>query len=61
MVKSFLLSKTIWFGIAQVAFGVVGYFTGWIDSTTATSLVITGCGTIGIRFNTSRPISLTGY
>lgn len=60
MIKSFILSKTVWFGILQVAFAAVGYFTGWLDQTTALSLFVTGCGTIGIRFKTSSPISLTG-
>ena len=55
--KTFFTSKTMWFGMLQIAFGIVGYFTGWIDQTTSTTLVVTGCASIGIRFKTSQPIS----
>lgn len=47
----------MWFGIAQIVFAGVGYFTGWIDASTATTLFVTGCGTIGLRFKTSQPIA----
>lgn len=59
MVKNFLTSKTIWFGIAQVVFSGVGYFTGWMPADTATALFITGMGTLGLRFKTSTPITLS--
>ncbi len=55
--KSFLTSKTIWFGIAQILFGAIGYFTGWMDTQAASFLVMTGCGSIGLRFKTSQPIA----
>ncbi len=54
--KSFLTSKTIWFGVLQVVFGAIGYFTGWIDHAQAGTLVVTGLGTIGLRFKTTQPI-----
>ena len=54
--KSLFASKTIWFGILQVIFAGVGYFTGWIDTVTATTLFVTGLGTLGLRLKTSQPI-----
>ena len=54
--KSFLTSKTIWFGIAQIVFGGIGYFTGWITPDASTALVVTGATSIGLRFKTSQPI-----
>lgn len=54
--KSFLTSKTIWFGILQMVFGAVGYFTGWMDARQALTLIVTGGGTIGLRFKTTQPI-----
>ena len=60
MNKHFLLSKTVWFGIAQIAFGSIGFFTGWMDQQAAGTLVVTGFGTIGFRFNASTPISISG-
>lgn len=55
--KSIFTSKTFWFGVLQIAFGGVGYFTGWIDPAAASALVITGFGTIGLRIKTSQPVS----
>jgi len=54
--KSILSSRTVWFGIAQVIFGAIGYFTGWMDQGNAGTLVVTGVTTIGLRFKTSQPI-----
>lgn len=54
--KTLLQSKTVWFGLAQMLFGAIGFLTGWIDSTTATTLIFTGLGTIGFRTQTSAPI-----
>lgn len=54
--KSPLLSKTIWFGILQIAFAAVGYFTGWLTPDAALALLVTGCGAIGLRFKTSQPL-----
>lgn len=50
-------SKTFWFGLAQMGFGVIGLMTGWIDSQLATGLIMTGMGTIGFRSATSAPVS----
>jgi hypothetical protein len=55
--KPFYTSKTIWFGIGQIFFGIVGLIAGWLDSGTATTLIITGLGSIGLRYNTSQTIS----
>jgi len=54
--KSIFSSWTIWFGIAQVLYGVFGYFSGQLDHNTAYTLVTTGAGTIGLRFKTTKPI-----
>jgi hypothetical protein len=56
--KSILSSKTFWFGVAQIVFGATGLFTGWIDSTTATTLVITGFASIGLRVKTETAVTL---
>lgn len=56
MSKNILSSWTIWFGIAQIIYGAIGYFAGQIDTTTAWTLVTTGAGTIGLRFKTTQPI-----
>lgn len=55
--KTFWTSKTIWFGILQIVFSGVGYFTGWIDQATAMTLFVTGCASIGLRFKTTQPLS----
>lgn len=54
--KSVLSSWTIWFGIAQIVYGIFGYFSGNLDQGTAWTLATTGAGTIGLRFKTSQPI-----
>lgn len=56
IMKNWYTSKTIWFGIFQVLFGVIGLITGNMDATQATTLIITGLGTIGLRANTSTGI-----
>lgn len=56
MKKSIFSSWTFWFGVAQIAYGVVGYFSGNLDQASAWTLVTTGAGTIGLRFKTSQPI-----
>lgn len=58
--KSIFQSKTFWFGFAQIVFGAVGYFTGWIDQTTSGTLIVTGAASIGIRFKTTQAVSVTG-
>lgn len=58
--KSIFTSKTFWFGVLQIAFAAVGYFAGWLDSGTAMTLFVTGCGSVGLRFKTSEPVSLVG-
>lgn len=57
-VKHLFASKTFWFGIAQITFAGVGYLMGWIDNQTASSLAITGVGSIGLRLKTSQPVIL---
>lgn len=54
--KTFFTSRTIWFGLGQIAFGIVGLLTGWAEQATALSLVTTGFGTIGFRLVTTKPI-----
>lgn len=55
--KSWLQSKTFWFGLAQTVFGVIALATGWVESQTATALIITGLSTFGFRATTSTPVS----
>ncbi len=57
--KSIFSSKTIWFGIAQIAFGGIGYYMGWIDQQLAYGLVTTGIGSIGLRIKTSQPVAFS--
>ncbi len=57
MTKTFFQSKTMWFGTGQLFFGVIGLLTGWMDSQTATALILTGFGTIGFRMTTTAPVS----
>ena len=56
MPKTFLKSKTIWFGAGQIAFGLLGLVYG-MSQDQALSLVTTGIGTIYFRFVTSTPIA----
>lgn len=49
-------SKTFWFGLFQIVFGIVGLFCHFIDSEAAMSLIVTGFGTIGFRLNVTQPI-----
>ena len=60
MVKSIFASKTFWFSVAELVFAAVGYFTGWVDQSTAFALLVAGCAGVGLRFNTSQPVSVTG-
>jgi hypothetical protein len=55
--KHWMFSKTILFGAAQLVFGLIGMVTGWIDSQTAMTLLMTGLATVGLRFGTTQPIS----
>lgn len=55
-IKPILSSWTIWYGILQVALGIVGWISGKMDPTAAQTLIITGAGTIGFRFKTTDPI-----
>ena len=57
MKKSIFASWTIWFGIAQILYGIIGGLSGNLDSSTAFTLITTGLGTIGLRFKTSTPIA----
>lgn len=58
--KTIFYSKTFWFGVGQILFGAVGYFTGWIDHQLATGLMTTGVASVWLRFKTSVPVSLSG-
>lgn len=58
--KSIFKSKTFWFGVLQIVFGGIGLYTGWIDQQLAWGLVTTGCASIGLRFKTNTPVSITG-
>lgn len=57
--KLILSSWTFWFGIAQIATGVFGAIAKSIDQQTAWTLIVTGLGTVGFRFKTDGPVSLT--
>lgn len=54
--KTIFTSKTMWFCFGQIVFGIVGLISGWIDSGTSTSLIMTGLASIGLRFKTTQPI-----
>lgn len=55
--KALISSWTFWFGLAQIALAVCGYFSGNLDGQAAMALVTTGLGSIGLRFKTSQPIT----
>lgn len=57
--KHWIFSKTILFGAAQIVFGVIALTTGWTDSQTAVTLIMTGLATVGLRLNTTQAI--TGF
>ena len=57
MTKTFFTSKTIWFGILQIAFGLVGLAFHLLDVQTCGTLIVTGLASVGLRLNTSQPIS----
>ena len=59
MVKSIFSSWTIWFGILQLALGVVGLFSGLMGSAESMTLITTGFATIGLRIKTTTPVGLT--
>lgn len=54
--KSFFSSWTMWFGMLQIGLGVVGMMSGLMDGQAALTLIMTGAGSIGLRFKTSQPI-----
>lgn len=56
--KNIFASKTIWFGVLQVIFAGIGLATGWIDGDVASTLFVTGLASIGLRFNTDKPVGL---
>lgn len=58
--KSIFVSKTTWFGTAQILLGLIGGFTGKMDWSQAGTLIATGMGTIGFRFSANQPVSLVG-
>ena len=54
--KSIFSSWTIWFGLAQLALGIIGWISGLMENTEALTLITTGIRTIGFRFKTKEPI-----
>lgn len=56
MSKSIFKSWTIWFGLAQLLLGGIGWISGLMDHGEALTLITTGAGTIGLRFKTTTPI-----
>ena len=58
MPKSILQSWTIWFGLLQIALGVVGLVSGLAEPEASKALILTGVGTIGLRLKTTQPVSL---
>jgi len=56
IIKSALTSWTVWFGIFQIGTGVFGLLSHQMDSAQAQTLIVTGMGTIGLRFKTTSPI-----
>lgn len=60
MIKSIFASKTFWVGVLEIAFGGVGFLFHWLDQQTAWALVVSGLAAVGLRFNTSQPVSLSG-
>lgn len=57
--KFILSSWTFWFGVAQIAVGVFGALSKNLDQQAAYAMIVTGLGTIGFRFKTEGPVSLT--
>lgn len=55
--KSFFASWTIWFGILQLALGVIGLLSGLMESAEAWTLIVTGLGTVGFRVKTTKPLA----
>ncbi len=53
-------SSTFWFGALQILLGLVGLISGHMDTTAAYALITTGVGTVGFRFKSDTPVSLTG-
>lgn len=54
--KTFFTSKTIWFGILQIVFGLVGMAFSFLDQQTGMALVFTGFASIGLRIKTTQPL-----
>jgi len=57
--KNIFASWTIWFGLLQLALGLVGLFSGLMSSGEAMTLITTGIGTIGLRIKTSQPVGFS--
>lgn len=55
-IKPLLKSWTIWFGILQIASGIVGFFSHQLDAQAAQAMILTGMGTVALRFKTKQPI-----
>ena len=58
MPKSIFKSWTFWFGISQILSAALGMTAGAISSGEGMTLILTGMGTIGLRFKTTQPVTL---
>lgn len=56
MSKTLITSWTFWFGLCQIALGVVGMVSGLLDQQAAFTLIVTGFGSIGLRLKTTQPV-----
>lgn len=56
MTKSIFASYTIWFGLLQMAYSIVGGLSGSLDSGTVQALFTSGLGTVLLRLKTREPI-----
>lgn len=54
--KGLIQSWTFWFGLAQIALAIAGYFSGNMGETEALTLATTGMASIGLRLKTTQPI-----
>lgn len=54
--KILVRSWTFWFGLLQILLGGVGLVSGLLDQQAAFALILTGVGSIGLRFKSTEPI-----
>lgn len=58
MPKNIFTSWTFYFGLLQIALGVVGSISGLADNGESWTLVITGLASIGFRLKTNGPVTI---